>query len=215
MLNENGTLVWAQRLKTWGQAEKSQVLASNDADYHVGCNFRFCGQYEDAESGLYYNRHRYYSPETAQYISPDPLGLSGGVKPYSYVKNPTGWIDPFGLSGTSNISNAPPDPYQGVRDASEYLSSTGVDRARRKQIIDSFDLSGMSVQKAGNNLYGSRFHGFGKTARPEGQYVFETFTPYTNRSGLAFPPDWNGMTGIKQFQITPGTTIIRGRSPSV
>nr|WP_275367805.1 RHS repeat-associated core domain-containing protein [Xenorhabdus bovienii] len=31
------------------------------------CPFRFCGQFEDEESGLYYNRFRYYSPETAQY----------------------------------------------------------------------------------------------------------------------------------------------------
>ncbi|WP_099139125.1 DUF6531 domain-containing protein, partial [Xenorhabdus szentirmaii] len=78
MLNENGTLVWAQRLRTWGKADKSQVIASNDADYHVNCNLRFAGQYEDEESGLYYNRFRYYSPETAQYISPDPIGLLGG-----------------------------------------------------------------------------------------------------------------------------------------
>ncbi|WP_099139123.1 RHS repeat-associated core domain-containing protein [Xenorhabdus szentirmaii] len=26
---------------------------------------------------MYYNRHRYYSPETAQYISADPIGLLG------------------------------------------------------------------------------------------------------------------------------------------
>nr|WP_275389714.1 DUF6531 domain-containing protein [Xenorhabdus bovienii] len=41
MFNENGTLVWAQRLTTWGKAEKSPVIASNDPDYHVGCHFRF------------------------------------------------------------------------------------------------------------------------------------------------------------------------------
>ncbi|WP_323856746.1 RHS repeat domain-containing protein, partial [Xenorhabdus doucetiae] len=99
MLNENGTLVWAQRLKTWGKAERFQVIASNNPDYHVGCNFRFCGQYEDEESGLYYNRFRYYNPETAQYISADPIGLLGGFNPYGYVHNPTGWIDPFGLAG--------------------------------------------------------------------------------------------------------------------
>ncbi|MBD2788135.1 RHS domain-containing protein, partial [Xenorhabdus sp. DI] len=99
MLNENGTLVWAQRLSTWGKAEKSQVIASNNPDYHVGCNFRFCGQYEDEESGLYYNRFRYYNPETAQYISPDPIGLLGGVNPYGYVHNPVGWVDPWGLAG--------------------------------------------------------------------------------------------------------------------
>ncbi|WP_230545023.1 hypothetical protein, partial [Yersinia pseudotuberculosis] len=116
------------------------------------------------------------------------------------------WVDPLGLA------TCPPHPYQGVRDASEYLQSMGVPRSQRKQIIDSFELSGMSVQKASNDLHGLRFHDYGKTARAEGQYLFETFTPQINRNGLALPPDWNGMTGIKQWQITPNTTIIRGRA---
>ncbi|PQQ23319.1 hypothetical protein C6H66_20275 [Photorhabdus hindustanensis] len=59
---------------------------------------RFAGQLFDEESGLFYNRFRYYLPEAACYLSPDPLGLAGGVNPYSYVHNPTGWIDPFGLN---------------------------------------------------------------------------------------------------------------------
>ncbi|MDE1476655.1 RHS repeat domain-containing protein, partial [Xenorhabdus bovienii] len=46
MLSEEGVLVWSQRLTTWGKAEKSQVIASNNPDYHVNCNLRFCGQYE-------------------------------------------------------------------------------------------------------------------------------------------------------------------------
>ncbi|EQB97971.1 hypothetical protein B738_27767 [Photorhabdus temperata subsp. temperata M1021] len=63
------------------------------------CNLRFAGQYEDPESGLFYNRHRYYDRETGQYLSPDPLNLSGGINPYSYVHDPVNWIDPFGLAG--------------------------------------------------------------------------------------------------------------------
>ncbi|MBS9435544.1 RHS repeat-associated core domain-containing protein, partial [Photorhabdus hainanensis] len=59
---------------------------------------RFAGQLFDEESGLFYNRFRYYLPEATCYLSPDPLGLAGGVNPYSYVHNPTGWIDPFGLN---------------------------------------------------------------------------------------------------------------------
>ncbi|MBD2794060.1 RHS repeat-associated core domain-containing protein, partial [Xenorhabdus szentirmaii] len=70
------------------------------------CNFRFAGQYEDEESGLYYNRFRYYNPEVAQYISPDPLNLRGGLNPYGYVYNPTGWIDPCGLSDSSILDKA-------------------------------------------------------------------------------------------------------------
>ncbi|WP_198600838.1 RHS repeat-associated core domain-containing protein, partial [Escherichia coli] len=46
---------------------------------------------------LYYNRFRYYDPDTAQYISADPFGLRGGSNQYGYVPNPLGHIDPFGL----------------------------------------------------------------------------------------------------------------------
>ena len=130
----------------------------------------------------------------------------GGLNLYQYAPNALGWVDPWGLSKCS------PDPYKGVKDASAYLRSMGVNRAQRKQIIDSFEINTLSVLKAGNSQFGTRFHDYGKTARAEGQYVFEKFTSHTNRAGLAFPPVWNGMTGIKQWQIKPYTTMIRGRA---
>lgn len=61
------------------------------------CPFRYQGQYEYTETGLYYNRFRYYDPESGQYISQDPVGLVGGTKPYSYVRDTTTWIAPLGL----------------------------------------------------------------------------------------------------------------------
>ncbi|MBQ3513248.1 MAG: RHS repeat-associated core domain-containing protein [Lachnospiraceae bacterium] len=61
--------------------------------------FRFQGQYEDEETGLYYNRFRYYDPETGQYTQQDPIGLAGGnLTLYGYVYNTLGEIDPFGLT---------------------------------------------------------------------------------------------------------------------
>ncbi|WP_437635864.1 RHS repeat-associated core domain-containing protein [Sorangium sp. So ce854] len=57
----------------------------------------FQGQYIDEETGLSYNRFRYYDPETGQYISPDALGLAGGFNEYAYVKNPVRLVDPLGL----------------------------------------------------------------------------------------------------------------------
>jgi RHS repeat-associated protein len=56
------------------------------------------GQYEDEETGLYYNRYRYYDPVISAYVSQDPLGLIAGENLYSYTKNSFGWIDPLGLS---------------------------------------------------------------------------------------------------------------------
>jgi RHS repeat-associated protein len=50
-----------------------------------------------AESGLHYNRYRYYDPHAGRYISPDPIGVLGGLNPYGYSTNPKRWIDPLGL----------------------------------------------------------------------------------------------------------------------
>jgi len=43
---------------------------------------------ETSNRGSHYNRFKYYDPETAQYISPDPIGLAGDGRPYGYVHNP-------------------------------------------------------------------------------------------------------------------------------
>ena len=53
-------------------------------------------QYDD-ESGLYYNRNRYYNPKQRRYITQDPIGLRGGLNSYSYPLNPVANIDPLGL----------------------------------------------------------------------------------------------------------------------
>ncbi|TNH41560.1 RHS repeat protein [Photorhabdus luminescens subsp. sonorensis] len=98
ILTEAGELLWAGRLLTWGEPERWPVLTVNDPR-NLTCNFRFAGQYEDPESGLYYNRFRYYDNEIGQYLCADPLNLSGGFNPYGYVHDPVNWIDPLGLAG--------------------------------------------------------------------------------------------------------------------
>jgi len=92
LLTEEGTIVWKGKQQLWGREEG---INKDDAPT---CRLRFPGQYEDAESGLNYNRYRYYDCDTAQYISADPIGLAGGVNPYGYVHNPLSWVDPLGLA---------------------------------------------------------------------------------------------------------------------
>ena len=61
---------------------------------------RFPGQYYDQETGLHYNYFRYYNPQTGRYITPDPIGLWGGINLFSYTaNNPVSFIDPRGLYG--------------------------------------------------------------------------------------------------------------------
>jgi len=61
---------------------------------------RFQGQQEDAETGLHYNRYRYYDAPSRRYISRDPIGLTGGLNAYSYASAPNAQVDPLGLSPT-------------------------------------------------------------------------------------------------------------------
>ncbi|VAW70167.1 Rhs-family protein [hydrothermal vent metagenome] len=91
LTNDAGEIVWKVRYKTYGN------VALKECE-EIENNLRFQGQYFDEESGLHYNRHRYYNPGTGQFINQDPIGLLGGVNNYRYVPNPTGWVDPFGLS---------------------------------------------------------------------------------------------------------------------
>jgi RHS repeat-associated protein len=66
------------------------------------CPFRYQGQYQDEETGLYYNRFRYYDAEVGSYISQDPIGLAGGNPTlYGYVFDTNIQIDTLGLNNTS------------------------------------------------------------------------------------------------------------------
>jgi RHS repeat-associated protein len=72
--------------------------AGNSTD-PVDQPLRYAGQYCDLETGLHYNRFRYYDPDIGRYLSQDPVGLLGGMNPYGYGFNPVMYIDPLGLLG--------------------------------------------------------------------------------------------------------------------
>jgi len=91
MFDERGRQSWTAETDTYGRL--SDVRGPRGA-----CPFRFPGQYEDAETGLYYNRFRYYDPEAGGYVSQDPIGLAGGENFHAYVPDPTSWTDVLALS---------------------------------------------------------------------------------------------------------------------
>ena len=110
-----GEIVWSAKYNAYG---KVTHLAFGGGE-HLDQPLRFQGQYFDAESGLHYNRHRYYDPEVGRYLTPDPIKLAGGLNQYQYTPNPTGWVDPLGLSGNCPPPNKPgcgaPDDTTGAK----------------------------------------------------------------------------------------------------
>ena len=116
--DEDGGIVWQATYKAWGNTLKveaawpatlqnSELLAQtgrrpeaqNDPNAElqpIEQNLRFQGQYFDQETGLHYNRFRYYDPEVGRFIHQDPIGLLGGFNLYQYAPNPLDWTDPLG-----------------------------------------------------------------------------------------------------------------------
>ena len=93
--DEEGKKVWERELDIYGRIKTGR----KDTGQKNIIPFRFQGQYEDEETGLYYNRFRYYSPEDGCYTQQDPIGLAGGNPTiYGYVFDTLYELDPFGLA---------------------------------------------------------------------------------------------------------------------
>ncbi|RDL27207.1 RHS repeat-associated core domain-containing protein [Serratia fonticola] len=95
LFNTEGKAQWRKPAASlWGMA-----LSKATVNVQLDPGLKFAGQLLDEESGLFYNRYRYYLAEAGCYLTPDPIGLFGGENPYSYVSNPLDWVDPYGLAG--------------------------------------------------------------------------------------------------------------------
>ncbi|WP_232442654.1 RHS repeat-associated core domain-containing protein, partial [Burkholderia ubonensis] len=98
MTDELGDVVWEASYKAWGEAREVIARASKAAGITPRNLLRFQGQQVDEETGLHYNRYRYYDPASGRFVSKDPIGLAGGINVYQYTSNPVQWVDPLGLA---------------------------------------------------------------------------------------------------------------------
>ncbi|WP_367237058.1 RHS repeat-associated core domain-containing protein [Pseudomonas sp. Rh2] len=99
LTDPHGNVAWAGQYKAWGEVREER---SEWAKQHgLGNPIRFQGQYHDHETGLHYNRHRYYDTRGARFICKDPISYAGGLNQYVYAPNPTSWIDQLGLAKES------------------------------------------------------------------------------------------------------------------
>jgi RHS repeat-associated protein len=117
LTDREGNIVWAADYKVWGETTLRKTGTDGSARYSrrrqaepspvLEQPFRFQGQQFDEETGLHYNRYRYYDPGVGRFISQDPIGLRGGSNLFAYAPNPMGWVDPFGLAKEKDKPGCP------------------------------------------------------------------------------------------------------------
>ncbi|HHO0820384.1 TPA: RHS repeat-associated core domain-containing protein, partial [Escherichia coli] len=113
LISTEGATAWCAEYDEWGN------LLNEENPHQLQQLIRLPGQQYDEESGLYYNRYRYYDPLQGRYITQDPIGLKGGWNFYQYPLNPVQYIDSMGLAskyghlnngGYGARPNKPPTP---------------------------------------------------------------------------------------------------------
>jgi RHS repeat-associated protein len=109
LIDQNGKLVWQGTFDDWGK-----LIAETGA---TTCRLRLPGQIADDETGLHYNRFRYYSPDAGQFVSPDPIGFKSDTNLYRHSPNLVDWLDPLGLTCKKDGCRSRQEAFQAQKDA--------------------------------------------------------------------------------------------------
>ncbi|MGN6667052.1 MAG: RHS repeat-associated core domain-containing protein, partial [Trinickia sp.] len=182
-------VVWEATYKAWGETREVIAKASRAAGVVARNVIRFQGQQEDAETGLHYNRYRYYDPTSGRFVSQDPIKLRGGINIYAYGANPIGWVDPLGLAGSSLLALPAPTGSNPWMPDSPMTS-------------EPVPAGGLTVQMAmapGQTRPG----GWATTDNiPDVEYV---------RNNLAVTPDFKSdVSHVQTFHVPEGVQVQRG-----
>ncbi|NDJ57433.1 type IV secretion protein Rhs [Enterobacteriaceae bacterium 4M9] len=195
-----GYSAWSLEPGAWGEnGQVSEIQVSNP--------LRFQGQYFDEESGLHYNRYRYYEPESGRYISQDPIGLMGGINVYQYVPNTLSWFDLLGLKcGTIEYRHKQkPNKVTNIRELRRQIR--GQVRAFNKILKE----EGMSGLKKRINDYNSVLEKEGR------DYVRGLGTAGEGKVWLHEPDMRTGglPSDVSRTGLSRENSIIGGNAPSI
>ncbi|MFD6343593.1 putative T7SS-secreted protein [Streptomyces roseolus] len=194
LVSESGELAWHTRTTLWGTTTWNKTAAAYTP-------LRFPGQYFDPESGLHHNYFRYYDPESAHYLTQDPLGLAPAPNPAAYVHNPHTWSDPLGLAPDACENGGSWDPeeepylYRGVGYADSFSPE-----AWQKMYNDA--LNGIAEPLGGHS--DPQLHAGGNT-----DSVFTSWTTYYEDMALEESYRGNGPGVVLRIPNADGVGYFR------
>jgi RHS repeat-associated protein len=131
LIGADGEVACELRWSAWGKTEEAPGAKAST-------RIRFQGQYEDEETGLRYNRYRYYSLESGRFISPDPIGLAGTLNAYMYAPSPVLWFDPLGLALDSKLRHKLADINSELETGGNRKCKGQVDRREARKLGEAF-----------------------------------------------------------------------------
>jgi RHS repeat-associated protein len=162
---------------------------------------RFQGQYHDEESGLYYNRFRFYDPLQGRYVTQDPIGLLGGLNSFIYPTNPVEWVDPLGLRKV-------PSPPKGV-DSDDWACAHG-DKLACQRIDAENDLRNASIKSRESATPSDGSYGDNRGRNIEGSIPTQSGNIEDTAVNAAFTLGTNGMSNAPGALVTAFTTAANG-----
>ena len=153
LTSQDGDVVWLSYDRAWGGSFDSLYKQQFVDNFAISENelqpFKFQGQSLDIETGLHYNRFRYYDSDVGMFVSRDPIGLMGGDNTFQYAPNPIEWIDPMGLIKATNSGRMPEDKIMPTKKG--YQRQHIIPHSLKDHEV--FKKSGMNINSATNLMY--------------------------------------------------------------
>ncbi|MDR7211794.1 DUF6531 domain-containing protein [Flavobacterium piscis] len=182
--NEQGDVVWETDYDIYGGLREFK----GDRNF---IPFRQLGQYEDVETGLYYNRFRYYNPDNGMYLSKDRKDLKGNnPNPYAYVFDSNSQFDLFGLDIFYQLFNNGKMVYEGIteRDVQERLTEHARDGKNFNEVKYLDDLDGRvgSRDVEGSSLYHNKNNAGQLNKRRLDGGFYHSYDPDNLKTGRKF-----------------------------
>ena len=142
--DDKGDIIWLSYDRAWGGSFDTLYKQQFVDNWAVSENelqpFKFQGQSLDTETGLHYNRFRYYDSDVGMFVSRDPIELLGGSNNFQYTTNPINWTDPWGLR---QIGYA----------CADSAAKAALNSANPKSIRLNKEYGGLIYQKGGKYFY--------------------------------------------------------------